>query len=131
MTFDGAVSAIAPAIDPKTRTASVRVDVQDPDHRLRPGMLAQVSVVTAAKQGALVVPRAAVGGSVAPGGKATVLVVDAGNRVHPQPVTLGAVTPATLEIAAGLSEGQTIVTGSAAGLNDGDTVNPIPAAGGR
>ena len=128
VTFTGTVTAVAPAIDPKTRTASVRIEPQDPDGKLRPGMLAQVGVLTSAKPDALVVPRAAVSGNPAPGAKTTILVVDAGNRVHPQAVTLGTVAESTVEVAGGLADGQVVVTGSTAGLSDGDTVNPLPAA---
>jgi RND family efflux transporter MFP subunit len=130
LTLNGTVAAIAPAIDPKTRTAVVRIDVQDPDGKLRPGMLAQVGVVTAAKQGALVVPRAAVSGSPAPGAQTTVATVDAGNRLHRQPVTIGVVAGDALEIASGLAEGQQVITGPTAGLNEGDTVNPVNSANG-
>jgi RND family efflux transporter MFP subunit len=129
VTFGGTVSAVAPAIDPKTRTAGVRIDPQDPEGKLRPGMLAQVGVVTAAKQDALIVPRAAIGGAVMPGGKATVVALDAGNRISHQTVTLGTVAENTVEIAGGLADGQVVVTGSAAGLNDGDVVSPLPAPG--
>jgi HlyD family secretion protein len=128
VTFPGTVTAVSPAIDPKTRTASVRIEPQDPEGKLRSGMLAQVSVVTAAKPDALVVPRTAVSGNPAPGAKTTVLVVDASNRVHPQAVTLGAVSDTTVEITSGLTDGQSVVTGSTAGLSDGDTVSPLPAA---
>jgi hypothetical protein len=64
-----------------------------------------------------------------PGGKATVVALDAGNRISHQTVTLGTVAENTVEIAGGLADGQVVVTGSAAGLNDGDVVSPLPAPG--
>jgi Cu(I)/Ag(I) efflux system membrane fusion protein len=42
--FAGSVALLAPALDPATRTASVRVELDNPGHRLRPGMFATVSV---------------------------------------------------------------------------------------
>src|SRR5438477_3415046 len=59
-TFQGKVNAVAPAVDQKTRTASVRIQPQDDAGKLRPGMLAQVSIITASDPNALIVPREAI-----------------------------------------------------------------------
>jgi Cu(I)/Ag(I) efflux system membrane fusion protein len=42
--FAGRIALIAPALDPTTRTAAVRVELENPGHRLRPGMFATVSL---------------------------------------------------------------------------------------
>jgi Cu(I)/Ag(I) efflux system membrane fusion protein len=42
--FTGRVSFVAPFLDPDTRTAEVRYRLENPDHRLRPGMSARVSL---------------------------------------------------------------------------------------
>jgi len=42
--FPGRVAMIAPALDPVTRTAAVRLELDNPDHRLRPGMFATVTL---------------------------------------------------------------------------------------
>ena len=42
--FPGRVALIAPALDPVTRTAAVRFELDNPGHRLRPGMFATVSL---------------------------------------------------------------------------------------
>ena len=42
--FKGIVALIAPALDPATRTAAVRLDLDNTDHRLRPGMYATVTL---------------------------------------------------------------------------------------
>jgi len=42
--FKGTVALIAPALDPATRTAAVRLDLDNTDHRLRPGMFAKVTL---------------------------------------------------------------------------------------
>ena len=131
--ISGIVVTLTPTIDPRTRTASVRIDPKDTDHLLKPGMMVQVGVVTSANEGALVLPKTAVTGTLAPGGSGTVLAIDAGSRVHPVAVTLGVVSETSVEIAIGLTEGQQVVTGSTAGLSDGDAVNvqPAPAGTGR
>ena len=131
--LSGTVVTLTPTIDPRTRTASVRIDPKDTDHLLKPGMMVQVGVVTSANEGALVLPKTAVTGTLAPGGSGTVLAIDAGSRVHPVVVTLGVVSETSVEIATGLTEGQQVVTGSTAGLSDGDAVNvqPAPTGTGR
>jgi Cu(I)/Ag(I) efflux system membrane fusion protein len=42
--FHGRVKLVAPALDPVTRTATVRLELDNPGHRLRPGMFADVSL---------------------------------------------------------------------------------------
>nr|WP_168221863.1 efflux RND transporter periplasmic adaptor subunit [Aquisphaera giovannonii] len=42
--FPGRVAMIAPALDPATRTAAVRFELDNPGHRLRPGMFATVTL---------------------------------------------------------------------------------------
>jgi Cu(I)/Ag(I) efflux system membrane fusion protein len=42
-TFDGTISLIHPVLDPTTRTVSVRVDVANPDGRLKPGMFVRAT----------------------------------------------------------------------------------------
>jgi Cu(I)/Ag(I) efflux system membrane fusion protein len=42
--FHGRVKLVAPALDPDTRTATVRLALDNPGHRLRPGMFADVSL---------------------------------------------------------------------------------------
>ena len=59
-TFTGSVKSIAPTVDSKSRTAAVRIEPKDDASKLRAGMFAQLSIVTAEKQNALIVPKQAV-----------------------------------------------------------------------
>jgi Cu(I)/Ag(I) efflux system membrane fusion protein len=49
--FEGTIAFIAPDVDPKTRTVTVRVNVPNPDGRLRPGMFARGQVLARVAQG--------------------------------------------------------------------------------
>jgi len=122
-TFTGTVAAIAPGVDLKTRTTSVRIEPKDDGGRLRPGMLAQVSIITGAERNALLVPREAVLGSPTPNGQATVVTLD-GARAERRTVRLGLVNDQVVEVSSGLSDGQVVAIGNAAGLNNGDVVVP-------
>lgn len=122
-TFTGTVSAVAPGIDQKSRTASVRIRPQDEAGVLKPGMLAQVSIITAARTDALLVPREAVIGSPAPNAQTTVVLLE-GGRAQRVPVQLGLVSDRSVQIASGLSDGQVVAVGNTSGLNNGDVVVP-------
>jgi multidrug efflux pump subunit AcrA (membrane-fusion protein) len=121
--FTGTVSAVAPAIDQKTRTASVRVQPQDDGGKLKPGMLAQVGIITATQSDALLVPREAVIGTPASNAQATVVVLD-GGRAQRTSVTLGLVSDRSVEVKSGLNDGQVVAIGNTNGLNNGDAVVP-------
>ena len=45
-TFPGKVEFIQPHLDPATRTVEVRYDLDNPGHKLRPGMFATVTLKT-------------------------------------------------------------------------------------
>lgn len=53
-TFSGEVYFVAPSLDPRNRRLLVKGMVPNPDHRLRPGMFANIRVEIARKEGALV-----------------------------------------------------------------------------
>jgi RND family efflux transporter MFP subunit len=119
-TFNGSVTSVAPAVDPKTLTAAVRITPQDPDHQLRAGMQAVVTVYGATPD-ALVVPRTAVIGPTVTGGTATVVTVD-DNQAQPTSVRLGAVGSNTVQVTSGLNEGDVVATVNPAALTSGEQV---------
>jgi membrane fusion protein, copper/silver efflux system len=53
--FRGVIARISPNVDPTTHTAQIRCEVQNPDGKLKPQMLAKVTIATQPGQ-ALVVP---------------------------------------------------------------------------
>jgi HlyD family secretion protein len=122
-TFTGKVSTIAPGVDQKTRTASVRIQPQDDGGKLKPGMLAQVSIITAAQTNALLIPRDAIVGTPAPNTQATVVTID-GGRAQRTTVQLGLVNDRSVQVSSGLLDGQVVAIGNANGLNNGDFVAP-------
>lgn len=118
--FEGTVTFIDPILDPKRRTARVRVQLENRDGRLRPGMFAEATVATKHPEGSptpLVVP------STAPlftGRRAVVYVeVDAGDRVgyEARTVRLGPRLGKVYPVVAGLSEGDRVVTRGAFALD--------------
>src|SRR5215471_297484 len=59
-TLQGTVSFLQPAVDPQTRTMPARIQVSNPQMRLRPGMFVQVSLSSPISADAVAVPRTAV-----------------------------------------------------------------------
>lgn len=123
--FAASVVGDPPTVDPKSRTALVRLSAVDPKGQLKPGMYAQVSVTIQPQKNVLVVPISAL---VNDNGKTEVYLVQKG-IVKVQPVTLGVQDSTNAEVAAGLSEGQTVVAGDKPILQTGDHVTS--AANGR
>ena len=121
--FGGTVTAVAPAVDTKTRTASVRIRPKNDSGKLRPGMLAQVSIITATDTNALLVPREAIVGTPAANAAATVVTLD-GGRAQRTSVRLGLVSDQVVQVSSGLDDGQVVAIGNANGLNNGDAVVP-------
>jgi multidrug efflux pump subunit AcrA (membrane-fusion protein) len=101
----------------------VRVEPRDASGKLKPGMLAQVSVITGTESNALLVPREAILGSPNPNGQATIVALD-GGRAERKTVQLGLVSDRFVEVRGGLNEGQLVAIGNANGLNTGDVVSP-------
>lgn len=105
-TFPGEVFFMAPRINEANRRVLVKAAVPNPEHKLLPGMFANLQVVVAEKDAALMVPEDAVmfaqqGPSVwriGPGGKA--------ERV---PVGIGIRRGGRVEIVSGLAAGDEIV----------------------
>jgi RND family efflux transporter MFP subunit len=125
-TFAGTVRTISPTIDSKSRTAAVRIEPQDTGGKLRAGMFARLDIVTAQKQDALVVPKAAVlspstGSSVT---QPMVLMIDATGVIHRQPVQLGLQNDQQAEILSGVDVGQLVATSNLSDLAEGDVVAP-------
>lgn len=118
--FEAKVVGDPPTVDPKSRTASVRLVPDDPKGQLKPGMFTQVTVDSEQHANALVVPQSAL---VMDDGKALVYTVENGT-VKVQPVTIGITDGVNVEIVDGLSEGAVVVIGDKPTLHDGDKVTP-------
>lgn len=128
--FAGTVKAIAPVLDPRTRTVAVNVEVPDPRGKLRPGMFAQLAIQTAQRQGVVLVPRDAVTRAPAgtdPGAPTqTVVFLVADNRVKRQRVLVGASDARNTEVLQGISEGVDVVLSPRPDLIDGEQVISTP-----
>ncbi len=116
--FPAKVTMIAPSADPKSRTFQVKVMPASDDGKLRPGMFAEVRIVTQEKNDVLLVPKQAV---VAKTGQNSVFVVS-GDTVHARPVKLGIQQNGSTEVLSGVQPGEEVVVAGQGDLRDGDKV---------
>jgi len=105
--LNGTVSAILPETNPDSRTLRVRVELPNPDGRLRPGMTAQVSLTRTAEQSVLWVPSEAV---IRTGRRALVMLAEDAGRYRPVEVQLGQENDGKTAVLQGLQEGQKVVS---------------------
>ncbi|MHC8351671.1 efflux RND transporter periplasmic adaptor subunit [Pseudomonas sp. RT4P38] len=105
--LSGKVSAILPETNPDSRTIRVRVELPNPDGRLRPGLTAQVRLNRSTEQSVLWVPSEAV---IRTGRRALVMIAEDAGRYRPVEVQLGQESDGKTAILKGLEEGQKVVT---------------------
>ena len=104
--FEGEVFYISPTIDPATRRLILKARIQNTDHRLKPGMFANVDVVIAVRDAALVVPEAAM---VYDRNGTYVWRMNADQLAEKVPVSIGLRQHGIVEITSGLEPGDQIV----------------------
>jgi Cu(I)/Ag(I) efflux system membrane fusion protein len=106
--FSGKISFISPILNTDTRTVKVRMEVANPNGKLRPGMFTETEFVSEIPQ-TLTVPEESV---IVSGKRATVWVKESeenGNGVfRAHTVTLGARANGKYEILSGLREGDAV-----------------------
>jgi Cu(I)/Ag(I) efflux system membrane fusion protein len=104
--FRGKVQLVYPTLSTETRTQRARIEFNNKDQRLRPGMFGEVVIQQSVTEG-LVVPREAV---VDTGEQQYVFVAEGGGRFSPRAVQIGARFQDHVQLVAGVNEGETVVT---------------------
>lgn len=105
----GVVDYIYPTVSAQTRTARIRVQLDNPEGRLRPGMIANLSFDVDLGEH-LAVPTDAV---VYTGRRRLVFVDRGEGRLRPVEVTVGARTTDWISVESGLTEGDIVVSSGA------------------
>src|SRR5262245_47081877 len=103
--FEGTISLINPFLEEAKRTAKVRIDIANPDFKLRPGMYVNAELAMDMGQ-ALTMPVSA----VMPTGTRNVVFVDKGEgKLEPRIVELGTKYGDIYEVKNGLKENERVV----------------------
>lgn len=121
---EGRVTRTAWALDPKTRTLRIEVDLPNPDGKLRPGVYAHATVIAEEHADVVTVPATA---PVREGDRAFCTVVVGGKAVK-RPVRLGLSDGTWTEIASGLEPRDVVVKANAASITEGQPLEAIEPA---
>jgi Cu(I)/Ag(I) efflux system membrane fusion protein len=105
-TFTGNVTFVSPTVDPMTRTAKVRVEVDNRDGALKPDMFADV-VIAEPQREVTVVPESAV---LATGKRSVLFVVHEDGTLEPREVEAGLKNDRWVEVRSGVEPGETVAT---------------------
>jgi Cu(I)/Ag(I) efflux system membrane fusion protein len=105
--FDGRITFILHELDMATRTGQVRVELDNPERRIKHEMYADLEIDTHAGEN----PRVAVPNSaiIDSGNRQIVLIARGQGRFEPRPVTLGLRGENYTEIKNGVSDGEEVV----------------------
>lgn len=105
-TFLGKVAVVYPQINPETRSARVRIEIDNKDGALLPEMYVDVDLTTGPAQPVLTVPE----GAVIDSGTRQIVILDKGEgRFEPREVKTGARGDDLIEIREGVEEGNQVV----------------------
>lgn len=114
--FKGQIVRDAGALNGASRTLQVEVQIPNRGGKLLAGMYAQVQLGVRREEPVVLIPADAL---YIDSNGARVATLDANNRVHLQPVTIGRNLGLQIEIASGLAAGTTIIHNPPDSLKDG------------
>jgi RND family efflux transporter MFP subunit len=120
-TFEGGVEEINPAVDAVSRSAKVRVQVNNSRGRLKAGMFAQGEILTGAAIQAITIPSTAVYREDRAAKDSYVYVVENGKAAR-RAVRIGRERNGELEIIEGLKPGDLLITEQSIQLAEGVSV---------
>jgi len=108
-TYKGKITFIHPVLNSKSRTVQVRLEFDNSDLSLKPGMFANVTLYVDPQPDAVVVPSEAI---VRSGSREQVFVVREPGKFEPREVTLGVSAEGLTQILSGVEAGERVVTSS-------------------
>ncbi|MGH8159596.1 MAG: efflux RND transporter periplasmic adaptor subunit [Rhodanobacter sp.] len=118
--FSGTVARTADALDSNSRTLRTEIDVDNAGQALVPGVYANVKLALATATHNFIVPANTL---LFRSEGLRIALVDAQQRVHLQPVTLGRDFGNTIEVTSGLDTNARIILNPADSLYEGEQVN--------
>ena len=104
--FKGKVRAISPVINPEDKTCKVTIDVANPEEEIKPGMHAEVEIVTEIHENRLLIPQEAV--LVRTGGRKLAFVVEEGLAKW-RYIEIGLENKDYAEVLDGIKEGELVI----------------------
>jgi len=126
--FDGVVKSVDTRVDPATRTITVRAELKNTDHLIRPGMLLKVELLRNPRE-RIMIPEQAV---TSLQDKQFVYLIDAEGKAQRTELTSGIRREGKIEVLSGINVGDTVVIEGSFKLRPGaeaKTMPYVPAGG--
>jgi RND family efflux transporter MFP subunit len=132
-TYDGSVVEIARDANREKKSFVVKVKLDSLPAQIRSGMSAEVNLILARHEGAVLVAPGSVGGALpsdgrrTPTGEGPFVWIVQGGRAHKQPVTVGVRSPTAIEVTSGVAAGDVVILDFDK-VREGAKVAPTPLA---
>lgn len=121
-TLRGKVTEISPAISTETRTFSGKIDIGNPELKLRPGMFVKADIITARKDSTIVIPKDV----ILSGGRGKyVFIVGRNSAADDRRITTGLENQNFVEVVEGLSVNDRLIIKGFETLRDNSKVRII------
>jgi membrane fusion protein (multidrug efflux system) len=120
--IDGRLQFSEVSVDPQSGSVTLRATFANPQGLLLPGMYVRAQLVEGVRREAILAPQQGIARD--PRGRATALVVDAGNKVAKRKVTTDRVIGDKWIVTSGLKAGDRLIVEGLLGLAPGTVVKP-------
>jgi RND family efflux transporter MFP subunit len=129
--ISGQVARVSPVLDRLSRTATMEVDLQNPTHALKPGMLARIQVEVERRENVVAVPKTALTVTAKRKNQQNLYraMVARGDKAEERFVLLGLEQGDRVEVLEGLAVGDQLIVKGQHMLADGDPIQPGQAQG--
>jgi RND family efflux transporter MFP subunit len=127
-TWDAKATRVVHALDPRSRTLGVEMEIPNPGHLIKPGMYARVELVIDRHPKAILVPGEALAGE---GEEATVWTVGQGGVVSKRKVKTGAGEGTFVEVTKGLEGSESVIVEGRELVREGQKVRAEARKGTR
>ena len=119
--FQGQIKQINPAVDSKTGTVKVTIQITKAPAQVRPGSFVDVKLVTQRHDNALLVPKKAL---IDEAGSKYVFMIN-GNTASRRNVQIGFMDDQFAEVISGIKAGESVVTAGQGSLHDGSKTETV------
>ena len=119
--YDGVVKSIDGAADATSRVFKCRIQIENKDGKLKPGVFGNIKIATDENKKAITLPLKALAGSE---GNYYVFINNNG-VAKKQTITTGEISGDTVEIKSGVKDGDSVIGTNVGTIQDGDAVKVV------
>jgi membrane fusion protein, multidrug efflux system len=122
--FSGSIAELGEVADPGTGTFKIKIEIADPDRRLRAGFVGRAAIHPQGSSNLILVPLDALVRASGREGRVFVMEPDSGSASS-RVVHIARIMESRFAVTRGLEAGESVVTDGAAYLSDGDPVSIV------